>query len=136
MDKYCCNCGGNSCGYDRVVREESNETYKTKEEYDLIWQVFVNLQLNRRQTERKVIDVLSQYCCITLQDSDGVGIILDEFEDALPDDESCRWYERFLEADSSGNFPKRYYNAARYKDRYIPTLRMLDIAAKLIVMND
>ena len=133
MDKYCSNCGGNSCGYGRVVRQAYDKQIKTKEYYNLIWYVLLSLQLNRRKTRDKVVDVLCQYCCITLQNAEGKEIVLPEFDDVFPEDESCRWFGRFLETDPNHfNLSRRYYCARRYNCLYIPTLRVLDVAAKIL----
>ena len=92
-----------------------------------------NLKLSRRKTRDKVVDVLCQYCCITLLNAEGREIVLPEFDDVFPDDESGRWFGRFLETNPNNfNLSRRYYYARRYNGLYISTLRVLDVAAKLI----
>jgi hypothetical protein len=135
MDKYCCNCGTNKCGLSFTVRIASDELLNTEAYYILIWKVISQLDTNRREVEEKVIDVFCRKCCITLQNSEGTKIVLPEFEVVFPPDESfsCRWMGRFIEKDYKNfSFPRRFYNASRYKNQYLPLLRVLDVAAKLI----
>ncbi|HNP50523.1 MAG TPA: hypothetical protein PKJ85_01855 [Nitrosomonas nitrosa] len=129
--KYC-NCGGNDCGTGRIIRAASEDVLQTTEQYILIFNVFVGFGLTRRRTERKVENTLCWQCGKTLQNFDGSPLILPEFDDLLPQDESGRWFGRLLEPNPTNpNLPMRYYNDPRYKGKYLLTLKGLDIVAKI-----
>ncbi len=133
MKQDYCNCGGNDCGYGLLIYIAFDELLTSEAYYNLIWGVLCNLQLSRRKTREEIEKTLGWNCCITLQNSGGKEIMLPEYDDVFPDDESCRWFGRFLEKDRANiNLPKRYYNAQRYHGLYIPALRVMDVAAKLI----
>jgi len=133
MNQFCTNCGSYTCGKGRIVRMAFDELLKSRGYYNLIWKTLVDLELNRRETEEKVVDVLCRNCCIILQNAEGVEIVLPEFDDVFPQDESGRWFGRFLETNPNNfNLSRIYYYARRYNGLYIPTLRVLDVAAKLI----
>lgn len=132
MKSFCCNCGSTSCGYGHVVQIASDDLLLTREYYLLIWKALSELGLNRRQTVEELIDLFCWSCCVEYIDAKGDNFELPEFESILPDDKDCTWFGRFLEPNDTGCKSRRYYNANRYKGGYLPLLRLLDIAAKLL----
>lgn len=132
MSGYCKFCGDNVCGYDQVISCASDQQLNSKEYYKRIWRVLTGLELKRRELRTYVIDLFCSHCCVTFVTDLGEAFDLPEMEDVCTKDEDCTWEGRFIKSDETGLNPKRFYNDKRYKDKYLPLLRVLDLAAKLI----
>jgi len=133
MNQFCSNCGSYNCGYDRTIRLASDELRNTREYYILTWRPVVELSETRRGTRDKIIDIFCWNCCINLQNAEGEKIVLPEYDDAFPDDESCTWFGRFMKKDPvNADLPKCFYNAESFDGEYDDALMVIEVFAKLV----
>lgn len=93
----------------------------------------VELSETRRGTRDKIIDIFCWNCCINLQNAEGEKIVLPEYDDAFPDDESCTWFGRFMKKDPvNADLPKCFYNAESFDGEYDDALMVIEVFAKLV----